>query len=70
MALFKYANRLNQSKHSSFDMAFQPSAFVRSAASLEPDLKQVVAALDAPETPEVAQTAEVERVGEGEVGTF
>ena len=28
MALFKYANRLNQSKHSSFDVVFQPSSFV------------------------------------------
>jgi hypothetical protein len=28
MALFKYANRLSQVKHSSFDLTFQPSSFV------------------------------------------
>jgi hypothetical protein len=28
MALFKYANRMTQSKHSSFDVEFQPSSFV------------------------------------------
>jgi hypothetical protein len=28
MALFKYANRLSQVKHSSFDVPFKPSSFV------------------------------------------
>jgi spore germination cell wall hydrolase CwlJ-like protein len=43
------------------------AAFVRGSASLEPDLKQVVAALEAPAA---TQVAEVERVGEDDIGTF
>jgi spore germination cell wall hydrolase CwlJ-like protein len=46
------------------------AAFVRSSASLEPDLKQVVEALEAPGERAVTETAELERVGEGDVGTF
>jgi hypothetical protein len=33
VALFKYANRLSQAKHPSFDLVFQPSSFVPCAGT-------------------------------------
>jgi hypothetical protein len=48
--------------------AGEVAAFVRRSASLEPELKQVVEALE--QAPAVTETAELERVGEDEVGAF